>query len=368
MFRRLLRRSSLVVLAFFLVSGLAMGKEKVLYVYNWSDYIAEDTLADFTKETGIKVVYDVFDGNEVLETKLLAGKTGFDIVVPSNSFLARQIKAGVFQKLDRSKLTNFKNLDKSFLKALETNDPGNLYSVPYLWGTTGLGINPDKIKAVLGENVALDTWDLVFKPEIISKLKSCGVSFLDAPTEILPAALNYLGLNPNSLKTSDYWDQAQPLLMKVREHVTYFHSSKYINDLANGDICMAIGWSGDVVQAATRAEEAENGVNVQYVIPKEGAGLWFDMIAIPADAPNVENAHIFINYLLRADVIAEITNYVWYANPNSASYDLVDKEITGDTSIYPDTKTKKKLYTFDVLPPKYDRIMNRILTKMRTGQ
>ncbi|MBU2515747.1 extracellular solute-binding protein [bacterium] len=368
MFRKLMKKTLLSVLAVFIASGMVMAEEKIVYVYNWSDYIAEDTLANFTKETGIKVVYDVFDGNEVLETKLLAGRTGFDIVVPSNSFLARQIKAGVFQKMDRSKLTNFDNLDKSLLKTLETNDPGNQYAVPYLWGTTGLGMNIDKVQAALGKDVPLNTWELVFNPEYISKLKSCGVSFLDAPSEIPASALLYLGLNPNSLNPSDYSDHAEPLLMKIREYVTYFHSSKYINDLANGDICLAIGWSGDVVQAATRAEEAGNGVNVKYVIPKEGAGLWFDMLAIPADAKNVENAHIFINYLLRPDVIAEITNYVWYANPNSASTSLVNEEITSDTSIYPDAETKKNLFTFDVMPPKIDRIQNRLMTRMRTGQ
>ena len=359
---------ALTVVAVFLFCGLAMAQEKVLHVYNWSDYIAENTLENFTKETGIKVVYDVFDSNEVLESKLLAGKTGFDVVVPSNSFLARQIKAGVFQKLDKSKLTNYGNLDKSLLKALETNDPGNQYAVPYLWGTTGLGINPAKVKAALGENAPLNSWDLVLKEEYISKLNSCGVSILDAPTEILPMALNYLGLDPNSRVVSDYNDKAEPLLMKIRKYVTYFHSSKYINDLANGDICIAVGWSGDIVQAATRAEEAGNNIEVKYIIPKEGAALWFDMMAIPADADNVENAHIFINYILRPEVIAEITNYVWYANANAASHSLVDPEITSDTSIYPDAETKKNLYTFDVLPPKFDRIMNRIMTKMRTGQ
>ncbi len=368
MLRHIIGKLALTIAAVFLVNGALTAEEKILHFYNWSDYIAEDTLENFTKETGIKVVYDVFDSNEVLETKLLAGKSGFDIVVPSNSFLARQIKAGVFQKIDKSKLTNYGNLDKALLKVLETNDPGNLYGVPYLWGTTGLGINPAKIKAVLGDDAPMNSWDLVFQEKYISKLKSCGVSFLDAPSDVLPSVLLYLGEDPNSLSTSMYLDKVQPLLMKIRSHVTYYHSSKYINDLANGDICVAIGWSGDVAQAATRADEAENNVEVQYVIPTEGAGLWFDMLAIPADAKNVENAHILINYLMRPDVIAEITNYVWYANANTASFNLVDKEISGDTSIYPDAETKKKLFIFDVMPPKIDRVQNRIMTRIRTGQ
>ena len=224
------------------VAGAAQAQEKVLHVYNWSDYIAEDTLENFTKETGIKVVYDVFDSNEVLEAKLLAGSSGYDVVVPSNPFLAKQIKAGVFQKLDKSKLPNWENLDKDLLKALDPSDPGNQYSIPYMWGTIGIGYNVDKVKAVLGDNAPVDSWDLVFKPENIEKLKSCGVSFLDSPTEILPAALHYLGYAPDSGK-ADELKKAEELFMQIRPHVAYFHSSKYISDLANGESCVAIGYS-----------------------------------------------------------------------------------------------------------------------------
>jgi len=285
--------------------GTAAQAEEVVNVYNWSDYIAEDTLDNFQEATGIRPVYDVFDSNEVLEAKLLSGSSGFDIVVPSNQFLGKQIKAGAFMPLDRSKLPNWENLDPTLLRALETNDPGNQYAFPYLWGTTGIGYNPEKVKAVLGEDAPVNSWDLVFKPENMEKLASCGVAFLDAPAEIIPSALFYLGLDPNSSSAEDY-PKAQELLMSVRPHITYFHSSKFITDLANGDICVAVGWSGDILQAAARADEAENGVEVKYVIPKEGAAMWFDMMAIPKDAKNVDNAYAFMDYILRPEVIADL--------------------------------------------------------------
>ncbi len=365
MLKSLFLMGTAIVLTFSMTNA---AEEKKLYVYNWSDYIAEDTIAKFEKETGIKVTYDVFDSNEVLEAKLLAGKTGFDLVVPSSTFLARQIKAGIFQKLDRSKLPNWKNLDMAMMETLKIVDPDNLHSIPYLWGTTGIGVNVGKLKKILGESVALNSWDLLFKPEIVSKLASCGVSLLDAPSEALPAALHYLGKNPNSRVASDYTKLAQPLMEKIRPHITYFHSSKYINDLANGDTCIAMGWSGDVIQAADRATEAKNGVEILYIIPKEGAGMWFDMLAIPSDANHPDNAHKFLDFLMRPEIIAEISNYVAYANGNSASYSLVDKEVREDTSIYPDAETKAKLYPFEVTSPKIDRVQNRVWTKIKTGK
>ncbi|MDT3711621.1 MAG: polyamine ABC transporter substrate-binding protein [Pseudomonadaceae bacterium] len=349
------------------VAGAAQAQEKVLHVYNWSDYIAEDTLENFTKETGIKVVYDVFDSNEVLEAKLLAGSSGYDVVVPSNPFLAKQIKAGVFQKLDKSKLSNWENLDKSLLKALDPSDPGNQYAIPYMWGTIGIGYNVDKVKAVLGDNAPVDSWDLVFKPENIEKLKACGVSFLDSPTEILPAALHYLGYAPASGK-ADELKKAEALFMQIRPHVAYFHSSKYISDLANGETCVAIGYSGDIYQAKARAEEAKNGVNVGYKIPKEGAGSFFDMVAIPADAKNVENAHVFINYLMKPEVMASITDYVQFPNANSASTPLVAEAIRTDPGIYPSQEVLQKLYTFPDLDPKTQRAMTRSWTKIKSGR
>ncbi|RRV39961.1 polyamine ABC transporter substrate-binding protein [Pseudomonas sp. o96-267] len=349
------------------VAGAAQADDKVLHVYNWSDYIAEDTLANFEKETGIKVVYDVFDSNEVLEAKLLAGSSGYDVVVPSNPFLAKQIKAGVFQKLDKSKLPNWSNLDKDLLHALDPSDPGNQYSIPYMWGTIGIGYNVEKVKAVLGEDAPVDSWDLVFKPENMEKLKSCGVSFLDSPTEILPAALHYLGYAPDSSDKGEL-QKAEELFMKIRPSVAYFHSSKYISDLANGNICVAIGYSGDIYQSKARAEEAKNGVEVGYNIPKEGAGSFFDMLAVPADAKNVEAAHVFLNYLMEPAVMANITNYVQFPNGNAAATPLVDEALRTDPGVYPTPEVLKKIYTFPDLAPAVQRTMTRSWTKIKSGR
>lgn len=340
--------------------------EEVVRVYNWSDYIAEDTLANFEKETGIRVIYDVFDSNEVVEAKLLSGRSGYDLVVPSNNFLAKQIKAGAFQKLDVAQLSNHKNLKADLMKQLEAADPGNEYSVPYLWGTTGIGYNEGKVKEILGEDAPTDSLELLFNPKYAEKLSKCGLSMLDSADEMLPMALVYLGLNPNSNSKADY-KKAGEVLDKVRPFVTYFHSSRYITDLANGDICVAFGYSGDVFQAAARAEEAENGQVIGYSIPKEGANLWFDMLAIPADAANVKNAHTFINYILRPEVIAPITDYVAYANPNAAAETLVDKEILSDPAIYPTPEVLKRLYVADVRPMKAQRAMTRVWTKVKSG-
>lgn len=345
----------------------AVAADRVLHVYNWSDYIAEDTIPNFEKETGIKVVYDVFDSNEVLEAKLLAGSTGFDIVVPSAAFLGRQIKAGIFQPLNKSKLPNYKNLDAELMANLEIVDPGNDHAIPYLWGSTGIGYNPGLVEKALGPDAPVNSWDLVFKNEYMSKLKGCGVAFLDAPSEMIPAALKYLGLDPNSKNPKDY-EAAGKLLAEVRPNVTYFHSSQYINDLANGDICVAVGWSGDILQAADRAAEADAGVEVAYSIPKEGAALWFDMMAIPKDAKNVEEAYLFLDYLMRPQVIADISNYVAYANGNAASFELIDEEVRSDPGIYPTEEAKPNLYTFEVMPPKIDRIVTRTWTRVKTGK
>ena len=342
-------------------------EEKVVNVYNWSDYIAPDTVEKFTKETGIKVVYDVFDSNETLEAKLLAGKSGYDIVVPSNNFLAKQIKAGVYQPLDKSKLPNWKNLDANLMKTVEVSDPGNQYSFPYLWGSIGIGYNPEKVKAVLGENAPVDSWDLLFKPENIEKLKSCGVSFLDSPTEILPIALQYLGHSPVSQDAKEL-KAAEELFLKIRPSVTYFHSSKYISDLANGNICVAVGWSGDVFQAQSRAEEAKNGVKVAYTIPKEGAAAFFDMMAIPADSKNGDAAHAFLNYILTPEVIAPVSDYVAYPNGNATATPLVSEEIRTNPGIYPTAEASSKLYTFAEQSPKVQRAMTRSWTKIKSGK
>ncbi|MFL9592299.1 polyamine ABC transporter substrate-binding protein [Aeromonas schubertii] len=359
------------VLAACVVSAMlatnAVAADKKLHVYNWSDYIAPDTIAKFEKETGIKVVYDVFDSNEVLEAKLLAGKSGYDVVVPSNPFLAKQIKAGVFQKLDKSKLPNWKNLDTDLLKALEPSDPGNQYSLPYMWGTIGYAYNVDKVKAVLGDKAPVDSWDLVFKPENMAKLKECGVSFLDSPTEMLPAAMHYQGLPNNSEKPADL-KKAEELFLSIRPYTAYFHSSKYIGDLANGNLCVAVGYSGDLQQSKSRAVEANNGVNIVYTIPKEGAGSFFDMLAVPADAKNVEEAHAFLNFLMKPEIIAEITNAVQFPNGNKAATPLVDEAIRTDPGIYPTAETLKKIYTFPDLPAKVQRAMTRSWTKIKSGK
>lgn len=337
-----------------------------VHIYNWSDYIGETTLADFQKETGIKPVYDVFDSNETLEGKLLAGRTGYDVVVPSNHFLGKQIKAGAFQKLDKSQLPNHSNLDPVLLKRLEQNDPGNLYAVPYLWGTNGIGYNVDKIKAVLGVD-KIDSWGMLFEPENIKKLHSCGVAFLDSADEMMPTVLNYMGLNANSTNPDDY-KKATDKLLSVRPYVTYFHSSKYIADLANGDICVAIGFSGDIFQAKHRAEEAKKGVNIAYSIPKEGGALWFDMLAIPKDSKNVKEAHAFINYLLKPEVIAQVSDYVGYANPNPGSDKLMEQSIRTDEAVYPPQEVLDKTYVSVELPPNIQRLITRSWTTVKTGK
>jgi len=337
-----------------------------VHIYNWSDYIGETTLADFQKETGIKPVYDVFDSNETLEGKLLAGRTGYDVVVPSNHFLGKQIKAGAFQKLDRSQLPNYSNLDPVLLKRLEQNDPGNQYAVPYLWGTNGIGYNVEKVKAVLGID-KIDSWSVLFEPENIKKLHSCGVAFLDSADEMMPTVLNYMGLNANSTNPKDY-AKATDKLLAVRPYVTYFHSSKYIGDLANGDICVAIGFSGDIFQAKHRAEEAKKGVNIAYSIPKEGGALWFDMLAIPKDSSNVKEAHAFINYLLKPEVIAQVSDYVGYANPNPGSDKLMEQSIRTDEAVYPPQAVLDKTYVSIELPPNIQRLMTRSWTKVKSGK
>lgn len=349
-------------------SVTASAEEKTLHVYNWSDYIAPNTVPDFQKESGIKVIYDVFDSNEVLEGKLMAGSTGFDLVVPSASFLERQLTAGVFQPLDKSKLPNYKNLDPELLKMVAQHDPGNKYAIPYLWATTGIGYNVDKVKAVLGKDAPVDSWDLVLKPENLEKLKSCGVSFLDAPAEIYATVLNYLHLDPNSTKASDYTGAANDLLLKLRPSIRYFHSSQYINDLANGDICVAIGWAGDVMQASNRAKEAKNGVNVAYSIPKEGALAFFDVFAIPADAKNLDEAYQFLNYLMEPKVIAQISNTVYYASGNLAATPLVNADVRNNPGIYPSDAVRAKMFTLKVQDPKIDRVITRSWTKVKTNK
>lgn len=360
--------TSIVVSVLFATSVTTLAADKTLHIYNWSDYIAPDTIANFQKETGIKVVYDVFDSNEVLEGKLMAGSTGFDLVVPSASFLERQLSAGVFQPLDKSQLKDYANFDPELLKLISRHDPDNQYAFPYMWATTGIGYNVEKVKAALGADAPVNSWDLILKPENLAKLKGCGVAFLDAPSEIFATVLNYLQKDPNSTHAEDYTGPAADLLMKLRPSIRYFHSSQYINDLANGDICVTIGWAGDIMQASNRAKEAKNGVNVAYSIPKEGALAFFDVFAIPADAKNKDEAYQFLNYLLRSDVIANITNHIFYANANKAATPLVNEAIRENPGIYPPAEVRAKLFTLKVQSPKLDRVITRTWTTVKSGK
>lgn len=349
-----------------LTISAAAEEEKVLNVYNWSDYIAEDSIANFEERTGIKVNYDVFDSNEVLEGKLLAGSTGYDIVVPSGSFLERQIQAGVFAKLDKSKLENYGNLDEEILERVAAHDPENNHAIPYMWGTTGFGYNINKVTEAMPD-APVDSWDMLFNPDVVSKFKDCGVTLLDAPTEVFANLMGYLGRDPNSESKEDV-KLFEEHMLKVRPYIKYFHSSQNINDLANGEICIAMGWSGDMLIARDRADEAEQGVELAYVIPKEGAVIWFDNLAIPSDAPHPENAHLFLDYIMEPEVVAAISNYVFYANANSASLPHVVDDVKTDAGIYPSDEVKAKLFPDLADSPKFTRLLTRAWTKIKTGQ
>ncbi|NRB03568.1 MAG: polyamine ABC transporter substrate-binding protein [Rhodobacteraceae bacterium] len=347
-----------------LVAAAATAEE--VRVYNWSDYIDEDLLTKFESETGIDLIYDVFDSNEVLETKMLAGSSGYDVVVPSGTFLQRQIAAGAFQKLDKSKLSNAGNMWDVIDARVGKYDPGNEYSINYMWGSTGLGVNVDKVKAALGDDAPIGSLELIFNPANMEKLQGCGVHFLDAPTELIPAALAYLGEDPDA-QDADTIKKAEPVLTAIAPYVQKFHSSEYINALANGDICVAVGWSGDVLQARDRAAEAENGVNIEYYAPSEGALMWFDQMAIPADAPNPEAAHKFLNFIMDAQNMAQASNYVYYANGNLASQEFLEEDVIGDTAIYPDAATLENLYTTSPYDAKTQRVVTRMWTKIKSG-
>jgi len=362
-------RKIVTALSALLVAGsasVAFAQERVVNVYNWSDYIDASILEEFTKETGIKVVYDVYDSNEILETKLLAGGTGYDVVVPTSNFLVRQISAGVYQKLDKSKLPNLSNMWDVVTDRVQKYDPGNEYSINYMWGTVGFGYNVKKVTEALGTD-KIDTWDILFNPEKLAKLKDCGVNILDSPSDILPIAMKYLGLDPES-KSPDDLAKAEELLLKVRPFIRKFHSSEYINALANGDICLAVGWSGDIFQARDRATEANQGVEVAYTIPNEGTEMWFDQMAIPADAPHVAEAHEFLNFMMKPEMVAKASDYIFYANGNKASQQFISKEIIDDPAIYPTPEVLAKLFTVSPYDAKTQRVVTRLWTKVVTGQ
>jgi putrescine transport system substrate-binding protein len=338
----------------------------VLNVYNWSDYIDPKVLEDFQRETGIKVRYDVFDSNEVLETKLLTGNSGYDLVVPSAYFLERQIAAGVFRTLDKSKLPNLANLDPDIERLAARHDPGNAHSVVYMWGTTGIGYDADKVKAILPD-APVDSWRLVFDPAILSKFKDCGVSMLDDPTDMVSTALLYLGKDPNSESEADL-AAAEALLLKIRPYLRTIHSSQYIDQLANGELCIAVGYSGDVLQARDRAAEAGHPLDIRYSIPKEGALMWFDTLAIPADAAHPDAALEFIDYLLRPEVAAANSNFVNYANANARATPLVNEDLRNDPGIYPTPEVKARLQPNLAKSAGFTRALNRSWTRFVTGR
>jgi putrescine transport system substrate-binding protein len=364
--RRWVRHAAALLAACSLAGG-AWAQSKVLNVYNWSDYIGDDTIANFEKETGIKVRYDNYDSNETLHAKLVAGRSGYDIVVPSSNWGKLQLEGGLLQKLDKAKIPNYANLDPAVMKQISGMDPANQYLVPWLWGITTLGINVDKVKAALGSTPMPDNaWDLLFKPEYLSKLKSCGVSVLDSADEVFPAALRYLGKPAYSRNAADYQEAAK-LLATIRPYITLFSSSGYINELASGSLCLVLGWNGDIGTASNRAKEAKNGQNIQILVPKSGAVLFFDTMAIPADAPNVENAYKFINYILRPEVQAGIVNKVPFANPVRGADKLIKPEVSGNSAVFLKPEDLAKMTPPDAVNNDIRRTRTRLYTTFKTG-
>ena len=338
-------------------------EEPVVNFYNWSDYIAPETIPRFEKETGIAVRYDTMDSNDLLEGKLLAGATGYDLVVPSGSFFAVQVKAGLFRPIDRRLLPHFRHLDPAILARLDALDPGLAHGVPYMFGTTGLGYDIRKIRARLPD-APLDSWDLLFKPEILRRVADCGVAILDAPDELQWITMHYLGLDPES-PTPEGIAAGMRLIQRIQPYVRYFHSSAYIDDLANGEICLALGWSGDIYQAR---RDAADGIDIRYVIPREGTIIWFDILAIPADAPHPLNAHKLIDFLLRPEIAAANSRATWYATPNRDARALLPPVLREDPMIYPDERTMRRLHPDLPDPPWVVRLRNRAWVNVKAGR
>lgn len=355
--------------ALFAALGLiaaAHAEEKVLNLYIWSDYLAPDTLENFTKETGIKVNVDNFDTSEMLEAKMLAGGSGYDVIVPNGPILNRLTKAGLLLALDKSKLTNLGTQDADLVRRAAAQDTDNAHGIVYMWGTVGLGYNVAKVKAALGDDAPVDSWNLLLNPVNAAKLSKCGIYASDSPADVFEPTLAFLGKDPNSQSQADY-EAAAATWQKVRGSITKFHNSEYIAALANGDICLSMGYSGDVFQAAERAEEAKNGVEIAYSIPKEGTFIWFDFLAIPKDAKHPEAAHAFLNYILRPDVIGPISNTVYYANANAKSAPFVNKEILEDPSVYPTPEVMARLFPEQTPTPELERMRTRLWTRVKTG-
>ena len=345
----------------------ATAKDTQLNVYNWSDYIAKDTISNFEKQSGVKVKYDNYDSDDTLQAKLLTGNSGYDIVVPTSNYAGKQIAAGIFSPLDKSKIPNLKYLDPALMNLVAGADPGNKYVVPWAWGTTGLGYNVTKVQQILGKGAALDSWDILFKPENLSKLKACGVSVLDAPDQVFAATLHYIGKDPMSTTPADY-QAAAAVLKKIRPYITQFNSSGYINDMVGGDICFTYGWSGDVVIAKHRAIEAKKAYKIEYYIPKGGAPVWFDVMAIPKDAAHKDAALQWINYIETPQVHAAITNAVYYPSANAEAKKYVDPKIANDPAVYPSADVVKTLFLLKPLPPEIQRLQTRLWTEIKSGR
>ncbi|WP_144373636.1 polyamine ABC transporter substrate-binding protein [Vogesella urethralis] len=354
-------------LALTAVSGTALAASKELNVYNWSDYIAESTLPNFQKSTGIKVRYDVYDSNEILQAKMLTGKSGYDLVHPSNTFLAKQIQANLYQPIDKAKIPNYKDLDPELMKLMTSFDPGNKFAVPYFWGMNTIGINSDKVNKALGGKLPANEWDLLFKAENVSKLKSCGVSMLDSPAEVFPIVLHYMGKNPATTNEADY-KAAAALLKPLRPYITRFSSSGYINELSGGSLCLVLGYGGDLNIAKTRAEEAKNGVKIQPLVPKAGVGIWVDSMVIPKDAKNVDNALAYINYVLDPKVSAANANAVTYAPGSLAARQFIDKKHLSNPSIFPGKDVVAKSFVMPSMDAKTQRLTTRLWQEFKTGK
>ncbi|MBH3428994.1 polyamine ABC transporter substrate-binding protein [Pseudomonas alkylphenolica] len=359
------KRTCMTLLSMTLLTATAHAAAAV-NIANWSGYIADDTLSEFTRRSGIKTTYDLIDSNETTEAKLMTGNSGYDLASPSNHFLPRLIKAGAIQELDRSRLPNWSNLDPKLMKILEASDPGNRYAIPYMWVTTGIGYNADKVKAIFGNTDVTQSWDMLFKPENIKKLSQCGVAFLDNPTQIISITLKTLGLDPHSQDPADL-KKAEAALLAIRPYISYFHQSKYVSDLANGNICVAIGFSGDVQQAMTSAQQAGNGVNIGYSIPREGSTVAVDMVVIPKGAPHLENAYAYLNYLLEPKVIANISNAVKYPNGNAAALEFITPELRDNPAIYPPAAVLDTLFPIKTLSPAGMRLSTRLWTRVLSG-
>ena len=357
-------RMAVVLSALFSLGAQAAG---TVNIANWSGYIADDTLAEFTRRTGIQPTYDLIDSNETTEAKLMTGGSGYDLVSPSNHFLPRLIKAGAIQEIDRSKLPNWRNLDPKLMQLLQASDPGNRHAIPYMWVTTGIGYNVEKIKAIFGTTEVTNSWQLLFNPENIAKLSACGVAFLDNPTQIVPITLKVLGLDPHSERPQDL-KKVEDALLAVRPSISYFHQSKYVSDLANGNICVAIGFSGDVLQAMTSAQQAGNGVQLGYSIPREGSTVAVDMVVIPKAAPHLDAAYAYLDYLLDPQVMAHISNAVKYPNGNAAALQYVEPSLRDNPAVYPPQAVLDRLFPIQTLSPAGMRLSTRLWTRVTSGR